>query len=195
MSAVSQMPTRTVVVLCASVRKQRVGRAVADWIVAATPEHLAADVIDLADVELPDDDLLVPGGGEVRSAIADRIDAASGFVVVTPEYNHSFPASLKRAIDWHYREWMFKPAMTVTYGVQGGLLAAEQLRGVFAELSVVTTRRVVGVRAPWEHVDDGTFAPDPSLTEALEAAFAELRWWIDTLDPARTDRPFGRCAP
>ena len=74
---------------------------------------------------------------------------ADGFVIVTPGHNHSYPASLKRAIDWHYPEWQFRAATVISSGVQGGLLATEHLRGVFAELSVVTERRVVGLRAPW----------------------------------------------
>lgn len=36
--------------------------------------------------------------------IADRLQRADGYVIVTPEYNHSYPAGLKRAIDWHYGE-------------------------------------------------------------------------------------------
>lgn len=31
------------------------------------------------------------------------------------------PAPLKRLIDWHYNEWMLKPATIVAYGVQGAL--------------------------------------------------------------------------
>lgn len=185
------VPAPAVVVISASVRKQRIARVLADWVVGLVPPDVATvDLVDLAEVDLPDDELLVPGGGVVRSPIADRIEAASGYVVVTPEYNHSFPASLKRAIDWHYQEWMFKPATIVSYGAQGGLLAAEQLRGVFAELSMVTTRRVVGVRAPWEHVGPDGFRPEPGLDQAIRAAVDELRWWVDTLDPARADRPF-----
>jgi NAD(P)H-dependent FMN reductase len=56
---------------------------------------------------------------------------------------------------------MFKAATVLSYGVQGGLLAAEHLRGVLAELNVVTIRRVVGLRAPWDDVDAAGFASPP----------------------------------
>jgi NAD(P)H-dependent FMN reductase len=191
MSDVAATGRPTLAVISASVRKQRVSRLLADWIVDTIPADLAeVDLIDLAEVRFPDDGLLEPGGGGgVRSPMASRIEAASGFVIVTPEYNHSFPASLKRAIDWHYQEWMFKAALLVSFGVHGGLLAAEQLRGVFAELSVVTTRRVVGVRMPWEHLGPDGFEAEPGLERAVQAALSELRWWVDTLDTARRDRP------
>lgn len=179
-------------VIAASVRKERMSRLIADWATEAVPMQMAeVDLIDLAECELPDDGLLQPGGGR-RSSIADRLAAADGFVVVTPEYNHSYPASLKRAIDWHYTEWMFKAATFLSYGVQGGLLATEHLRRVFAELNVVTTRRVVGLSAPWNDLDRDRYAPDQGIRDAVGAALEELAWWAETLRSARRDRPFGR---
>lgn len=65
-------------------------------------------------------------------------------VVVTPEYNRSFPASLKAAIDWHYTEWAAKPIGFVGYsGGSGGILPVEQLRQVFGELQAHTVRDYV----------------------------------------------------
>ena len=182
-------PVLRLAVIAASVRAQRQCRILADWVAALLPAEYKLDLIDLAECALPDDELLQPGGGP-RSEIAHRIAAADGFVVVTPEYNHSYPASLKRAIDWHYGEWQFKAATIVSYGAQGGLLAAEQLRGVFAELSVVTTRRVVGLRAPWNHIEQARFTPEPGAGDAVVAALGELSWWADVLRDARRDRPF-----
>ena len=111
----------------------------------------------------PDDGGLRPGGS-APSPVAARIDAADAFVFVTPEYNHSYPAGLKRLIDWHYREWMFKPATVVSYGVHGGILAAEHLRGIFAELQVVTTRRFVHLSRPWDHLTPAGFTPPDRIS-------------------------------
>jgi len=178
-------------VIAASARKQRMGKMMADWVVDQIPrDTVEVDLIDLAECELPDDALLEPGGSGPPTAIADRIGAADGFVVVTPEYNHSYPASLKRVIDWHYREWMFKPVTVVSYGVQGGVLATEHLRAVFAELSMVTTRRVVGLRAPWEHLGEAGYDPEPGVADAVTAAVGELGWWAQILHTARRDYPF-----
>jgi hypothetical protein len=47
------------------------------------------------------------------SAAVSRADA---FVLVTPEYNHSFPASLKNALDHLVRDRADKPAGIVSYG-------------------------------------------------------------------------------
>lgn len=106
------MSESTYAVIAASLRGERMGRSLADWAATRVPaatDGPAADLIDLAEIELPDDELLQPGGGRATE-LTERIAAADAFVLVTPEYNHSYPAGLKRAIDWHYREWMFKPA-------------------------------------------------------------------------------------
>lgn len=193
-SNTSPTRTRQIAVVSASVRAERVGPFVAAWVVAAlnAAGGTEVDLIDLAEISLPDDDKLHPGGG-LKTDVAERIAAAEAFVFVTPEYNHSYPASLKRLIDWHYSEWMLKPATIVAYGVQGGHAATEHLRGVLAELSMVTTRRCLGLQAPWEALDNaGRYTPTERTTQGLTAALAELRWWTDTLSEARSDRPFPR---
>jgi len=65
------------------------------------------------------------------SAEIRRHDA---FVFVTPQYNWSFPASLKNALDYLYHEWVGKPAVIVTYGSRGGGKCAVQLTEVLLGL-------------------------------------------------------------
>lgn len=179
----------TYAVIAASVRKDRVSRALADWVANAALASRPVDLIDLAECTFPPDELLQPRG-RLNTDISGRLAAADAFVVVTPEYNRSYPAPLKRAIDWHYDEWAFKAATIISYGVHGGLLAAEHLRSVLAELSVVTTRRVVGVRHAQAHVGLTGFRPPADLATAVRAAVSELDWWADTLRRARIERPF-----
>ncbi|MDR6174642.1 NAD(P)H-dependent FMN reductase [Nocardioides zeae] len=179
-------------VISASVRDDRVGRTIADWVATRTRAgHADVSLVDLAEIQLPDDRLLRPGGGG-RTSIADQIDASDGFVVVTPEYNHSYPAPLKRAIDWHYGEWMFKAATVVSYGAHGGRIATEHLRGVFAELHVATTRSTVGLTAPWNDVGPAGYDAPEGVDVAMDRALAELTWWASALRQARTERPLPR---
>jgi NAD(P)H-dependent FMN reductase len=149
------------------------------------------DLIDCAECDLPDDGQLRPGGS-AGTPVSALLAAADAYVFVTPEYNHSYPAPLKRLIDWHYREWMFKPATVLSYGVNGGLLATEHLRGVFAELHMVTTRRVVGLPRPWNHLTPAGYTPPSDIAEAFDAAVHELTWWAGLLRTARHERPYVR---
>src|SRR5271165_2393581 len=119
-------------IIIGSTRKGRFAPVVARWFVgqAERRDDMAVDVIDLADTQLPD--VLSGEPGPEVAAVTTRLAAADAFVVVTPEYNHSFPAPLKNAIDWHSREWRAKPVGFVSYGgIGGGLRAVEQLRLVF----------------------------------------------------------------
>ncbi|GAA2195759.1 NAD(P)H-dependent oxidoreductase [Micromonospora lupini] len=177
--------------LVGSVRQPRVGRSIANWFVAHAGRRtdLDLDLVDLAEVPLPFAD--TPPGGNAASPISARLAAADAFVVVTPEYNHSFPAALKNAIDWHYREWARKPVAFVSYGAgSGGIRAVEQLRLVFAEVQAATTRSGVVLRAPWERLDDtGRLVDDEPLRQAADATLSELAWWAEALRAARRVRP------
>jgi NAD(P)H-dependent FMN reductase len=187
----SSQPDLRVLVISGSVRDERMGPAVLEWVcreLAPVP-GLALDAVDLADVALPDARGLVPGGRPGATPLAARIDAAEAFVFCFPEYNRGVPASLKHAVDWHFREWMFKPAALVSYGVVGGLVAAEQLRQVLGELHVVTVRRGVGLARPWTRLaDDGLRLPEDDA-EGLRAAALQLRWWGRALRVARAAEP------
>ena len=121
-------------VIVASTREGRRGRALTDWVVTQIAERsdIVVDEIDLDDLDLP-----VRFGFGANAAVEDlreRVQRADAYLVVTPEYNHSYPASLKHAIDFVKDQWKRKPVGFVSYGgVSGGLRAVEHLRGVFNE--------------------------------------------------------------
>lgn len=175
-----------VALLIGSVRQPRMADALATWLHARLSDvpGWELDVIDLAEADLPAHGL-VPGGAP--SPVSGRLAAADAFVVLTPEYNHSFPAALKHAIDWHHTEWARKPVAFVGYGAgAGGARAVEQLRQVFPELRATTVRDAVLLRQPWERLSaDGEFQPDAGEEAALDATAAELSWWARALQAAR----------
>ncbi|MFI7293871.1 NADPH-dependent FMN reductase [Streptomyces sp. NPDC050121] len=191
-------PLRVAVVV-GSVREGRQGRAVADWFLDTVTGHdgLDLDVIDLADIELP---LVMPGWGgsqspetaAVLAEVSPRLAAADAFVVVTPEYNHSFPAALKNFIDWHHSQWQAKPVGFVSYGgLAGGIRAVEQLRLVFAELHAMTVRDAVSLHGPWSGLGEDGTPRDAAVCEgAAKGMLGQLTWWGRTLRSARASRPY-----
>src|SRR5262245_12956560 len=114
-------------IIIGSTRNGRFGPTVADWFAAHARRHanLEVDRVDLAETRLPEtlSDHDEPLPSPVR-ALAPRLAAADAFVVVTPEYNQSFPAPLKTALDWFYDEWKAKPVALVSYGRESGGLNA-----------------------------------------------------------------------
>ncbi|GAA3957033.1 NADPH-dependent FMN reductase [Actinoplanes auranticolor] len=173
----SASPLR-VAVIVASTRDGRFGPTVAAWFAgeAAGRTDLAAEIIDLAEA----------------GSVTARLAAADAFVVVTPEYNHSYPAPLKAVIDSHSREWHAKPVGFVSYGgLSGGLRAVEHLRPVFAELHAVTVRDTVSF-----HGGRSCFGPDGRPLDLREPGAAarrlldRLTWWGVTLRDAHQARPY-----
>lgn len=126
-------------------------------------------------------------------ALQRSIDRTDGFVVVTPEYNHGYPASLKAVIDAAYEEWFAKPVAFVSYGgISGGVRAVEQLRQVFAALHCVTLRDTVMFVNAWERFDTaGELIEPDSYEPALQHMLERLAWWARALRSAREIHPYG----
>jgi NAD(P)H-dependent FMN reductase len=188
-----------VAIISGSTRDGRFGPTVAEWIrrQAAQRPELDLDLIDLVETPLP---TVFPAfGGQLDeadaallAAVRPRIAAADAFVVVTPEYNHSFPAPLKNAIDWHNAEWHAKPVGFVSYGgISGGLRAVEQLRLVFAELHAVGIRETVSFASAWDKFDADGEAVDPAAAGAAKSLLDQLTWWALALKEAKAVRPYG----
>jgi len=128
---------------------------------------------------------------ELLGAVSPRLEAADAFVIVTPEYNHSFPASLKNAIDWHNAQWHAKPIGFVSYGgVAGGLRAVEALRIVLAELHAVTIRNTVSFYKAAEVFGSDGKPNDPGADGAAKAMLDQLVWWGRVLREARQTHPY-----
>lgn len=136
--------------------------------------------------------LLDLGRGSGGPDLARRIGAADAVVLVTPEYNHSFPGELKVAIDALRDEWQLTPVGVVSHGgISGGLRATEQLRLVLAELRAVVVRETVSVAHPHERFDDGGRLLEPAAADAAaRRLLTELSWWGRTLREAQRREPF-----
>ncbi|MBQ1074038.1 NAD(P)H-dependent oxidoreductase [Micromonospora sp. C31] len=182
-------------VLVASTREGRFGPVVATWFVEQARRHggFDTDVIDLAEVDLPAT-LTAFGAPQPAAvdALAPRLAAADAFVVVTPEYNHSYPASIKTAIDWYRDEWYAKPVGFVSYGgLAGGLRAVEHLRPVFAEMHATTVRDTVSFHGCWDKFDEsGTPVEPQGCNNAAKTVLDQLGWWGRALREARERVPY-----
>ncbi|MET0318997.1 MAG: NAD(P)H-dependent oxidoreductase [Rhodococcus fascians] len=163
-------------VIVGSVRPQRLGPSVAQWFVdvAGQRAEFSVSLLDLLELELQSD--LSPSAGAER--LAETISSAAAVVVVTPEYNHGYPASVKTALDTLKYEWRGKPIGFVSYGgMFGGARAVEQLRSVATELHMVTVRDSVGF-ARARKVFGGNRIPEtgPELDSA-NRMLDQLWWW------------------
>ncbi|MFJ8232361.1 NADPH-dependent FMN reductase [Streptomyces sp. NPDC094448] len=184
-------PMRLAVIL-GSNRHGRFGPVIADWFLehTAVRSDFTTEVVDVAATDLPTS--FEPAAHEGARAVAASLAAADAFIVVTPEFNHSYPAALKNLIDWHGPEWYAKPVAFVSYGgVSGGLRAVEHLRQVFAELHATTVRSTVSFADAHTHFDAEGRHRDPERCDAAaKGMLDQLAWWARALKEARAVQPY-----
>lgn len=175
-----------------SARDRRLCDTVATWAAGQLWMHgaFALDVIDPRDYPMASN-----GSGVVMdkaSELRAKIDQADAFVVVTPEYNHGYPAALKGLIDSARAEWQTKPVAFVSYGgLSGGIRAVEQLRLVFAELHTVTLRDSVSFANAWDQFDEHGEPVDAEVAaQAAGRMLERLQWWAVTLREGRRAIPY-----
>jgi NAD(P)H-dependent FMN reductase len=161
--------------------------------VAAQRQDARFTVLDLAEINLPlFDEPLPPMAASYCNPHtvewARTIDSFDAFVFVVPEYNHGPPAALKNAVDYLFAEWNDKAAGFVSYGVEGGIRAIEQMRLVMAELKVATVRAHVGLSKIDDFDELVTFSPRDQQQRNVSAMLDELADWGGVLRGLRESR-------
>jgi NAD(P)H-dependent FMN reductase len=176
-------------VIYGSVRPGRFCDTVGRWTAnqVASRGNFSVDVIDPVEPSARSS-----GDGLASASLQQRLADADAFIVVTPEYNHGYPAPLKALIDSSGVEWHAKPVAFVSYGgISGGLRAVEQLRLVFAELHAVTIRDSVSFASAWEQFDDAGALLNPErANRSMEILLARLNWWAIALRDMRSAVPY-----
>lgn len=170
-------------IVIGSTRPGRRGPAIAAWFAAVARHHgiYTVEVLDLAEIALPLlDEPHHPATGTYlhahTQAWSEAVGRGSSYVVVTPEYNHSFSAATKNAIDYLHAEWEDKAVGFVSYGgVAAGARAAHGLRGVFQAVKAVPVFESVSIPAVNTLFDElGTFVAPDGLDVAAVAMLDEL---------------------
>ena len=186
------MPTLTVIV--GSTRPGRAGLPIAQWFVERARAHGGFDVevADLAEIQLPLLD--EPNHPRLRQYLhqhtkdwSARIDRADAVVIVTPEYNYGYPASVKNAIDYLHAEWQDKPVGFVSYGgVAAGTRAVQQLKQVVTTLRMVPVVESVNIPFHAQFIDEnGEVQPNDVMEQSAGAMLDELLRVDGALAPLR----------
>jgi NAD(P)H-dependent FMN reductase len=148
--------------------------------------NLRGRVIDLPDLDPQAPPPGVPITDELRKFIL-AMHAADGFILVTPEYNFSFPGTLKNLLDVTFKPWNRKPfALVACGGISGGMRAIDALRQVVSGLGGVC----VPAHLPVQFIAK-TFGPDGPLVDAeawqkrVDSVIDEVLWYAEALKAAR----------
>jgi NAD(P)H-dependent FMN reductase len=187
-----------VALITGTTREGRFSALVAEWITGHLAEHPEIDIegVDLRNHPLPFFDGVAPARTlrdyprDDVARLGNAIDRADGYVVLTGEYNHGYPAVLKNAMDWTFVEWRHKPITFVSWGNVGGARAIEQLRQVAVEFEMAPLRHAVHILpdvmiAIRQAGDDADVSYFEHLGPRVDQMADDLLWWMRALTPAR----------
>lgn len=175
-------------VIVGTTRAQRMTPKVAEIAAAVGRRHEGVDVVrvDPNDFDLPGDGNDPEGKDPRYTAITERADA---FLIVSPEYNHGYPGSLKRLLDSELENYNHKPVAFIGTSATpwGGVRGVELLVNVTREMGLVATAvdaYVANIATVFG--EDGISDDDRATYERrFDRTWTELLWFARVLKPAR----------
>lgn len=181
-------------VIIASTREGRKGPSVAAWIFEKAKKHAEfnTELLDLAKINLPFLNEPEPPSKKKYTKQYTKdwsaiIEPAEAFIVVTPEYNYGYPATLKNAFDTIYQEWNNKPIAFVSYGgIAGGTRAVQSLQPVLTALKLIPISENIHIASFTNFIDEqGKFNANETHEKSAGKMFKELEHWVNILNEVR----------
>jgi NAD(P)H-dependent FMN reductase len=194
--------TKKIAIITTSTRTPRVGPSIAAWVHSILQDELDKDTdkdkntntntdtdnnihlqpLDVSDFNLPlyNEPYVIPASVPQRASFTHphsqrwsaEISSYGGYIFVIPEYNFGIAAATKNAVDYLYNEWIGKPVMVISYGIQGGRIAGEQLAAILKgmKLQVVETRPALAFK--------GGVGPDAfkAMNEGVLGEETKMEW-------------------
>ena len=179
-----------IAIISTSVRTGRKSHRVALYLKRFLEENSLAsvEILDLNNYDFPlfDERLsFQKSPSEAMLDFAGKIKNSDGVIIVTPEYNGGYPASIKNAIDLLYEEWHHKPVIisTVSDGIFGGTQVIMSLQFILWKITAWPVTARFPVTKVQDSFDESGNPTDKSATDKRARVFInELLWCIDAKD-------------
>lgn len=126
--------------LCGSLRRNSYNMSALHACERLLPAGMSLEIVAIDDIPMYNQDVFDAGMPAAVKALREKIAAADGILVATPEYNFSVPAVLKNAIDWCSRApnqaFQDKPMaiLSAATGPLGGARVQYDLRRILTPL-------------------------------------------------------------
>ncbi|RTE64803.1 NADPH-dependent oxidoreductase [Amphritea opalescens] len=126
--------------------------------------------------------------------LAEKIASADGYIMISPEYNHSMSPALANLLN-HFGSSLFayKPSAILTYsaGQWGGMRAAVGMRTFLAELGCLPVSAMIHIpKAQEVFVEDGsmqTGEDQASWFDYFDRTLMQLMWWAQAAQVHRSE--------
>jgi NAD(P)H-dependent FMN reductase len=175
-----------IAIISASVRVGRQSHKVSVFFKKFLEEKQLAtvDMIDLMEYQFPVFEERLSKIKEPSAAMTDfanRVKAADGIIIVTPEYNGGYPASLKNVVDLLYAEWKRKPISlaSVSNGQYAGSQVLTSLSFSLIKIGATVVPLMYRVADVQDVYDDNGNANDPKIQKIAKSFIDELLWYAE----------------
>ena len=169
-------------VILGTTRKGRMSAHAARFMVGQIERRngVTTELIDISKLPMPIDDA---GEGIKDPMFSDKMAMADGLVIVTPEYNHSFPGLLKHVLDSCLKEYIHKPAgiVGVSAGPFGGVRVIQDFLPVLRELGLVNIFWDVNFGSVGKVFDESGNLLDQAFVGRADKFLNELIWMAKSL--------------
>ncbi len=177
-------------VILGTSRPGRQSEKVANLIVKTSKEipNIVTSLIDPLDFHFPYDGNDSENKDPRYTEITDKAD---GFIIVTPEYNHSFPGTLKRMLDSELKNYIHKPVAIagVSNGIFGGARAIENLLPTLREMGMIASFSDLYFPEVQNLFDENGNILDTSYVRRIKRTLDELTWLATTLNWGKENIP------
>ena len=179
-------------ILLGTNRRLRQSVHVANWLKVKVEERTDIDTVlfDVADFALPQNNY----GQEIKEQFPEWRDAivrADGLIIVSPEYNHGYPGTLKAVLDLLLREYVHKAVafVGVSAGPWGGTRVIEAMVPMVRELGLAVTFADLNFTFVQKAFDATGKPVDPAFDQRAKDFLDELVWMARTLKWGRENLP------
>jgi NAD(P)H-dependent FMN reductase len=181
-------------IIIGSTRPSRKGPLVANWFTEIAKQHSEFDVevLDLKEINLPlfdepEHPRMQKYVGEHTKRWSKLINEADAYIIVTPEYNFGYPATLKNALDYLATEWQDKPMGFVSYGgISAGTRAVQELKSPVTTLGMMPLPEAVNIPLFTQFInEDGVFVGNEPLVKSAHSMLKKLKYWTEALKEMR----------
>ena len=180
------MKKKTIGVFVGSLREGSYNKSVAKHLAKIAPEGFELKFLDIGQLQLYNQDL-DENPPEAWVRFRSDVKALDGFLFVTPEYNRSFPAALKNALDVASRPygqsvWNGKPGavVSVSIGASGAFGANHLLRPVMTFLNVpVMQQPEAYIGSAGSSIDESGAITSDGLKDFLKQYMDAFVQWVN----------------
>jgi NAD(P)H-dependent FMN reductase len=171
-------------------RQGRMSEHVANFVLSEMKKRpeIETELIDVRELKMSLHDA---GEGMKDAEFAKKMERCDGLVIVTPEYNHSFPGLLKHALDMCLKEYIHKAVALcgVSAGKFGGARVIEQMVNVVRELGLAVTFEDLNFGPVGEAFDDAGKLREEKYVGRTAKFLNELVWLARVLQHGREKIP------